>query len=87
MHVGWEEDRGRDASIQCRAHIGKTVAEIPRDIVDDLILTDDGSSDRTAELARSLGIHTLSPTIRTVDTERTRRLATLLRSPEGPISW
>jgi glycosyltransferase involved in cell wall biosynthesis len=40
--------------------LGKTVAEIPRDIVDDLILTDDGSSDRTAELARSLGIHTLT---------------------------
>ena len=40
--------------------LGKTVAEIPRDIVDDLILTDDGSSDQTVELARSLGIHTLT---------------------------
>lgn len=37
----------------------RTVAEIPRDIVDDMILTDDASCDRTAELARELGLHTL----------------------------
>ncbi len=37
----------------------RTVAEIPRDIVDDIILTDDASRDRTAALSHELGIHTL----------------------------
>lgn len=37
----------------------RTVAEIPRDIVDDIILTDDASRDNTATLSRELGIHTL----------------------------
>jgi len=37
----------------------QTVAEIPRDIVDDVILTDDASRDNTAELARGMGLHTL----------------------------
>jgi hypothetical protein len=37
----------------------QTVDEIPHTIVDDIILTDDSSSDNTVELARSLGIHTL----------------------------
>jgi glycosyltransferase involved in cell wall biosynthesis len=37
----------------------KTVAEIPADIVDDLILTDDASSDATAAISRRLGIHTI----------------------------
>ena len=36
-----------------------TVAEIPTDIVDDVILVDDASSDRTVALARELGLHTL----------------------------
>ena len=34
--------------------IERTVDEIPRDIVDDIILTDDASWDNTAELARKL---------------------------------
>ena len=37
----------------------QTYAEIPMDIVDDVILTDDASRDNTAALARELGIHTL----------------------------
>ena len=37
----------------------RTVAEIPRDIVDDLILTDDASSDNTSELAHELGLHVI----------------------------
>lgn len=37
----------------------RTVDEIPRDIVDDIILTDDASHDGTAALARSMGLHTL----------------------------
>lgn len=34
----------------------KTLAEVPRDVVDDIVLVDDASQDDTAELARSLGI-------------------------------
>lgn len=37
----------------------RTVAEIPRDIVDDIILTDDASRDHTTELAHSLGLHVI----------------------------
>lgn len=37
----------------------KTYAEIPHDIVDHVILVDDQSQDNTAEIARSLGIHTV----------------------------
>lgn len=37
----------------------QTVAEIPKDIVDDIILTDDASLDDTVAVARSLGLHTL----------------------------
>lgn len=37
----------------------RTVDEIPRDIVDDIILTDDASRDSTAELAQSLGLHVI----------------------------
>jgi glycosyltransferase involved in cell wall biosynthesis len=37
----------------------QTYYEIPRDIVDDIILTDDASSDATARLAQDLGIYTL----------------------------
>jgi glycosyltransferase involved in cell wall biosynthesis len=37
----------------------QTVAEIPRDIVDDIILTDDASRDGTVSLSRELGLHTL----------------------------
>lgn len=37
----------------------QTYAEIPHDIVDDVILTDDFSRDDTAAIARELGVHTL----------------------------
>jgi glycosyltransferase involved in cell wall biosynthesis len=37
----------------------RTFDEIPKDVADDIILTDDASSDNTTALARSLGIHTL----------------------------
>lgn len=36
----------------------KTYDEIPKDVVDDILLTDDNSTDRTAEIASSLGIKT-----------------------------
>ncbi|WP_174291197.1 glycosyltransferase family 2 protein [Sphingomonas bacterium] len=35
----------------------KTVAEIPRDVVDDIILTDDCSHDETVAVAEELGLH------------------------------
>lgn len=37
----------------------RTVDEIPRDVVDDIILTDDASGDDTVELSRRLGLRTL----------------------------
>ena len=36
--------------------VERTVADIPRDIVDEIILVDDASQDRTVEVAESLGI-------------------------------
>lgn len=38
----------------------KTYRDIPKNIVDDIILVDDKSSDRTFELAKSLGIRTVT---------------------------
>ncbi|MCP4902362.1 MAG: glycosyltransferase family 2 protein [bacterium] len=38
----------------------RTVAEIPHEFVDDLILVDDASSDRTCEVAYDLGLHVVS---------------------------
>jgi glycosyltransferase involved in cell wall biosynthesis len=37
--------------------LGQTFREIPLDIVDELVLVDDASNDKTVELARSLGVH------------------------------
>jgi len=37
----------------------RTYDDIPHDVVDDIILTDDASSDDTVALAQQLGIHTL----------------------------
>jgi glycosyltransferase involved in cell wall biosynthesis len=37
----------------------QTYGEIPHDIVDDVILIDDASGDRTVEVALSLGIPTI----------------------------
>ena len=39
--------------------VKQTYDEIPQDIVDDVLLVDDRSTDRTAEIARSLGVHTI----------------------------
>jgi glycosyltransferase involved in cell wall biosynthesis len=37
----------------------RTIAEIPRDVVDEIILTDDYSKDDTTALSRRLGLHTI----------------------------
>ncbi len=39
--------------------IERTYSEIPHDIVDDIILVDDGSHDSTVKIAKRLGIHTV----------------------------
>jgi glycosyltransferase involved in cell wall biosynthesis len=39
--------------------LARTIDEIPAEIVDDIILTDDGSKDGTADLAKKLGLYTL----------------------------
>ena len=41
------------------ATLEATLGEIPMDVVDELLLVDDHSSDRTAELSRALGIPTV----------------------------
>ena len=38
----------------------QTCAEIPQDVVDDIILTDDASTDDTIEVARELGLHVIA---------------------------
>jgi len=45
-------------AFNAEATLARTVAEVPR-MVDQIILVDDGSSDRTVELARRLGLHTI----------------------------
>ena len=40
--------------------LARTIAEIPMDVVDDVILTDDASADGTLALARQLGLFTLA---------------------------
>lgn len=40
------------------ATLEKTHREIPRDIVDEILLVDDASQDRTAEISRGLGVRT-----------------------------
>lgn len=37
----------------------QTVAEVPRNVVDDIVLVDDGSRDGTVEVARQLGLHVI----------------------------
>lgn len=43
-------------SFNAAATLERTVVEIPRDIVDEIILVDDGSSDATVDVARRLGL-------------------------------
>ncbi len=39
--------------------IGRTYAEIPLDLVDEVVVTDDASKDETVAIAKQLGLHTL----------------------------
>ena len=42
------------------AKIGKVVGRMPRQFVDEVLVVDDGSTDRSAEMARSFGAHVIS---------------------------
>jgi glycosyltransferase involved in cell wall biosynthesis len=42
--------------------VRKTYDEIPFEIVDEVVLVDDASRDRTSEIAREMGIHTIAHT-------------------------
>jgi glycosyltransferase involved in cell wall biosynthesis len=46
-------------AFQAAMTLERTVAEIPRGLVDDVLLVDDASSDATAEVARRLGLRTI----------------------------
>ncbi|MGI4746051.1 MAG: glycosyltransferase [Janthinobacterium lividum] len=59
MRASEASGRHRSAHIQCCKDAGADLPRYPRDIVDDIILTDDASRDETIELGRSLGLHTI----------------------------
>jgi glycosyltransferase involved in cell wall biosynthesis len=59
FHAERQKDRCGHACIQRREDLEKTYSEIPFEVVDDVILVDDASRDRTAEIARKLGVRTI----------------------------
>lgn len=44
------------------ATLGRTWRDVPRDVVDEIILVDDASRDRTVEIARGLGLTVIEHT-------------------------
>ena len=42
------------------AKIGKVVGRMPRQVVDEVLIVDDGSTDHSAEVARSFGAQVIS---------------------------
>jgi glycosyltransferase involved in cell wall biosynthesis len=54
-----QEDYGSAAAYNAAETLKRTFDEIPHDIVDDIILTDDASKDATVEMAQNLGIPTI----------------------------
>ena len=66
--------------------IEQTYREIPLDLVDEVVVTDDASSDETVEVARRLGLRTLVHE-RNRGYGATRRLATPRHYGSGPTWW
>ena len=64
-----------------------TFNDIPRGLVDEVILVDDRSNDETVEVAKRLGISNVHVHPKTGATARTRRPATARRSRKAPTSW
>ncbi len=62
-----------------------TFSAIPTDVVDEIILVDDGSTDATLDVARRLPLHLIWHP-HTSATEATRRRATWRRSSAVPTS-
>jgi len=58
-HVKWKKDRCHHAAYNAEKTLEKTHREIPFEVVDDVILVDDASSDRTSEIAMTMGIRTI----------------------------
>ena len=54
----------------------KTIAEIPMDIVDELVLVDDNSTDNSIEVAQKLGIRHIIVTQKTEDMEAIKKVVT-----------
>ena len=65
----------------------ETVANIPRDWVDEVILVDDHSSDGTVELARKLPLHVVWHPHNAEDTGPTRRRVTSKRCSAERMRW
>jgi glycosyltransferase involved in cell wall biosynthesis len=60
------------------------LGDIPRDVVTDILVVDNGSGDRTAEVARAGGARVVAEPERGYGSACLRGLAELARRPEGP---
>jgi len=52
------------AALNEEAAIAKVIESVPKDLVDEIVVVDNGSTDRTAEVARAAGARVVSETIR-----------------------
>lgn len=66
------------------ASIGLVLRDIPRDLVRDIVVADNGSHDRTAEIAASCGAHVMREPERGYGAACLRGLAELAQRPQGP---
>lgn len=60
------------------------LGDIPRDVVQQIIVVDNGSADRTAEVARAHGAEVVAEPARGYGSACLRGLDTLARQPQGP---
>lgn len=71
------------AALNEEAAIGKVVSEVPRHIADEVIVVDNGSTDRTAEVAEAAGAHVVTEPLRGYG--RAFRAGLKVISPENQI--